>query len=259
MSQNKTAKKNPRETLGKWFTAFFLLLTVWMGFCIGRIDFACRLTIAAAVLSLFYTYLAVRSDRKWARNLCILYEVCLTFSAVVFLAVTIILNVSASRTAVSDNAPDAEYVIVFGAGVHGETPSLILKNRTKTACDYLLTHPTSRAILSGGMGAGERITEAEAMRRLLTGWGIDESRLILEDKASNTRENALYSRELMDSPTASVVAVSNAFHLRRCMQMLGDAGIYNVSTLSSPLPSGGTAASMYIRETVATIYHMIFD
>ena len=258
MSYGNPNVRHRREKLGKWFVCAFLLLTVWMGFCIGRIDFACRLTIAAALLSVLYTFLASRSDRKWARNLCVLYEICLSFSAVVFVVTTIILNTSASRTAVADNAPDAEYVIIFGAGVHGETPSLILKNRTKTACDYLSTHPTSRAILSGGMGAGERITEAEAMRRLLTDWGIDETRLILEDKASDTRENALYSRELMDSPEASVVAVSNAFHLRRCMEMLGDAGIYNVSTLSAPLPSGGTAASMYIRETVATIYH-IFD
>ena len=249
----------PRLVAGWAFTAGFLLLTLWTSFCIGRVDFASKILLAAFVLSVIYTILAGKSERKrWAKRLCVVYEAFLGLSAAVLLAVTLLLNTTAAKTAVSDDAPDAEYVILFGAGVHGETPSLILYNRTKTAYRYLEAHPASRAVLSGGMGNGESITEAEAMRRLLTGWGIAEDRLILEERATDTIENARYSAELVEDKNASVLAVSNTFHLRRCVGELEKAGFCHISTLSAPLPSRGTAVSMYIRETVATIYHFVF-
>ena len=56
----------------------------------------------------------------------------------------------------------------------------------------------------------------------------------------------------------SIVAVSNAFHLRRCVQSLTAAGEEDVRTLSAPLPSAGAAVSMYLREFCAVVYHAVF-
>lgn len=248
-----------RIWLGFLFSAGFLFLSFWTSFCIGRVDFSSKILLAAFAASLAYSVLAGKSGQKrWAERLCMVYEIVLGLSAAVLLAVSILLNVTAAKTAAADDAPDAEYVIVFGAGVHGETPSLILYNRTETAYTYLKDHPGSKAILSGGRGDGESITEAEAMRRLLTGWGVEADRLIPEERAADTIENAKYSAELIEDKHASVLAVSNTFHLRRCVEELNNAGLDNISTLSAPLPSRGTAVSMYIRETVATIYHFVF-
>jgi len=257
--KNRKTTVSLRVCMGFLFLIGFLLLSGWTSLCIGRVDFSSRILLTAAAVSLVYTILAGISRRKrWAKRLCAVYEIVLGFSAVVLLGVTILLNGTAAKTAVSPDKPDADYVIVFGAGVHGETPSLILYNRTKTAYTYLKDHPTTKAVLSGGMGDGESITEAEAMRRLLTDWGVEADRLILEERSTDTGENAKYTAELIEDKNASVLAVSNAFHLRRCMEELVNAGFCNISTLSAPLPSRGTAVSMYIRETVATIYHLIF-
>ncbi|MCI8889140.1 MAG: YdcF family protein, partial [Hungatella sp.] len=46
-----------------------------------------------------------------------------------------------------------------------------------------------RAILSGGQGKGEDITEAEAMYRYLKARGIDAGRLIREKESVSTWEN----------------------------------------------------------------------
>ena len=70
--------------------------------------------------------------------------------------------ISDART---DKEPRADYVIVLGAGVNGTAPSLSLLNRLDAVNDYLETYPDSIAVLSGGQGEGEDITEAECMRR----------------------------------------------------------------------------------------------
>ena len=75
----------------------------------------------------------------------------------------------------------ASAIVVLGAGVNGETPSAALWSRIRAAENYLEIHPGVPVVLSGGQGAGEAISEAEAMRRAL--WKEDEAenaRLLLE-------------------------------------------------------------------------------
>ena len=85
-------------------------------------------------------------------------------------------------------------VIVLGAGVNGETPSLTLRTRIDAAAAYLEEHPDVPVILSGGQGPGEAITEAECMRRALVRRGVDESRLYPEERSTSTQENLRYSQ-----------------------------------------------------------------
>lgn len=48
-------------------------------------------------------------------------------------------------------------------------------------------HPDRTVIVSGGQGPDEAYTEASVMARYLIEHGVDASRIIEEDKASNTR------------------------------------------------------------------------
>ena len=66
--------------------------------------------------------------------------------------------------------------------------TLALLERTRRALLYLEENPGTRAVLSGGKGDGERISEAEAMYRYLTEHGIDGGRLIREERSTNTKE-----------------------------------------------------------------------
>ena len=90
-----------------------------------------------------------------------------------------------------------DYIIVLGAHVDGTRMTLALLERTRRALLYLEENPGTRAVLSGGMGDGERISEAEAMYRYLTEHGIDGGRLIREERSTNTKENLDYSLELI--------------------------------------------------------------
>ena len=97
-----------------------------------------------------------------------------------------------------------DYIIVLGAHVDGTRMTLALLERTRRALLYLEENPGTRAVLSGGMGDGERISEAEAMYRYLTEHGIDGGRLIREERSTNTKENLDYSLELIGSTEPAI-------------------------------------------------------
>lgn len=126
-----------------------------------------------------------------------------------------------------------DYVIVLGAQVKGEVPSKALTLRLDAASEYLKENPESKAVLSGGRGPGEDITEAEAMRRYLTAGGIEANRLILEDKSTSTQENLKYSAQLIGSKEDKVGIVTNNFHVFRAIQLGKKQGYTNLSGIAA--------------------------
>ena len=124
----------------------------------------------------------------------------------------------------------SDVVLVLGAGVNGEMPSLVLQSRIDAAAEYLRRWPEVPAILSGGMGPGEQISEAECMRRGLVARGIDAARLTLEDQSATTAENMAFSKaklpELgLDPDTAVVAVVTSDFHCFRAHLLAQRAGL----------------------------------
>lgn len=93
--------------------------------------------------------------------------------------------------------PGLDYVVVLGAQVKGSSPSQSLLYRIQEAAEYLKENPETKAILSGGKGTGEVISEAHCMRRELEKMGISGERLIEENRSTSTKENIVYSYELI--------------------------------------------------------------
>lgn len=128
----------------------------------------------------------------------------------------------------SDEGTSADYVIVMGAGINGDVPSLSLQSRLNAAYDWLLKNPDSMAILSGGKGDREYLTEAQCMYDWLTARGIAPERLILEDRATNTYENIQYSLEILKtrgvSSPAEIAIISSDYHLCRIRMIAGHFG-----------------------------------
>ncbi|MDO4454927.1 MAG: YdcF family protein [Eubacteriales bacterium] len=108
-----------------------------------------------------------------------------------------------------------DYIIVLGAHVKGSIPSRALYKRLYCAEKYLKENPATRAVLSGGQGKGEEISEAEAMRRYLEKSGIDSRRIFLENRSVNTKENLQFSMEIIQNFNVSIGVVTNDFHVFR--------------------------------------------
>lgn len=161
----------------------------------------------------------------------------------------------------TDAAPQSDYLIVLGAGVNGSAPSLSMVNRLEAALDYLETYPDAVAIVSGGQGAGEDVTEASAMHDWLVAHGMPESRIVQEDQSTSTRENLENSFAIIRSrggdPADGVAVVSSEYHLYRAKQMARALGAKPLGVAAeTTLPT--MRANYFIREAFAAAYMQVF-
>lgn len=161
----------------------------------------------------------------------------------------------------TDADPQSDYLIVLGAGVNGSAPSLSMVNRLESALDYLEAYPDAVAIVSGGQGAGEDVTEASAMHDWLIAHGVPESRIVQEDQSTSTRENLENSFAIIRSrggdPAGGVAVVSSEYHLYRAKQMARALGAKPLGVAAeTTLPT--MRANYFIREAFAAAYMQVF-
>lgn len=155
------------------------------------------------------------------------------------------------------DAPDRTgAVIVLGAGLNGTAPSLSLRNRLDAAYDYLTAHPETIAVVTGGQGRGEDITEAEAMAADLERRGIDRARLIKEDRATNTEENLRFSFALLGD-TEPVAVITSEYHLHRA-KLLAEALGRPVYGVAAPTEMVTLRINYTIREALGAVYFAVF-
>ena len=156
--------------------------------------------------------------------------------------------------------PACRYVIVLGAGVNGTVPSLTLQERINTTYDYLTANPEAVAILSGGQGPNEDITEAACMYRELTKLGISAERLIAEDAATSTMENLRLSLDAVEDATGfrpnKVGIISSEYHLFRACRFAQtlDLEAIGIPAKTTWLP---LRLNYYLREIAAVWKYLI--
>ncbi|MBO4358744.1 MAG: YdcF family protein [Erysipelotrichaceae bacterium] len=118
---------------------------------------------------------------------------------------------------------DKDFIIVLGCGLLPDgTPTPLLASRIEKALSFHdeqkeKTGKSPMFITSGGQGPDEAVPESTAMKRYLVEKGIPEDLIIEENRSTNTRENMLYSKEIIDSidPDAKVIYSTSGFHVFR--------------------------------------------
>jgi uncharacterized SAM-binding protein YcdF (DUF218 family) len=74
-------------------------------------------------------------------------------------------------------------------------------------------------------------SETRVLTRQMVAWGADPSRIILEEKARNTYENAVYSQQIArERGLKKVLIVTSAFHMKRARECFAAVGM-EVDTL----------------------------
>ncbi len=127
-----------------------------------------------------------------------------------------------------DSAVKTEYVIVLGCQVNSTSPGRFLSARINAAYRYLSENPGSKAILSGGQGNDEDISEAQCMFNELTSKGIDPARLIIEEKSTSTIENFENAAAILKQSGVAIdeiTVVTNDFHEYRASLIAQKNGI----------------------------------
>lgn len=250
-----------REKVLWALAGLLLLISVLSLTVVPGIRFSGLLALALAGVSVLAVFLGRWAEKSRAGKRCQrIFLAGLSAALLLFLLVEGLLLSHGER---DHSALPADAVIVLGAGVNGETPSLMLQSRINAAAEYLNAHPDIPAVLSGGQGNGENITEAECMRRQLTAMGIGESRLLLEERSTSTAENFAFSKELLrqagiDPETAVVAVVTNDFHCFRAHLIAQREGL-TVLDVPAEVPWLLLNANYYVREFFALGKTLIFD
>lgn len=139
-----------------------------------------------------------------------------------------------------DNATYGEdAVIVLGCGVKGEEPTESLKNRLECVIDYHYKNPNALIVLSGGQGEQEDITEALAMEKYLLERGIQQDIIIKEEQSTNTYENFIYSKQLLDEyfqGSYTVAYITNDYHIFRAGNISCRVGYEDATHCSAGTP-----------------------
>ena len=151
-------------------------------------------------------------------------------------------------------------VIVLGAAVHGKTPSLTLKKRLDKAVEYHKQNPDAIIVVSGGQGAQEDISEAEAMEIYLIDQGVAADKIIKEDKSTSTTENFTFSKEILDkhfNKDYTTCFITNEYHVLRAADCAKSVGLTDITHLHSNT-NLSYLISGSLRECLAVAYHLIF-
>ncbi len=156
---------------------------------------------------------------------------------------------------------EPQVMVIFGYKLDGDEVPPLLKSRLDVAKTYLDEHPDVVAILSGG--AEGKTSEAQRMFEYLRERGVDENRLIKEERSATTAQNIRFSLDLIKEKnldaSKGILLVSNEFHLYRIKMLLrrADADIA-ASTLAAPSVPASDKAMMYLREPFALLYDFLF-
>ena len=190
----------------------------------------------------------------------VLWKIILVLTCIGFVYFWIV-EIPIIRNARTDPDPERPYLVVLGAAVYGERPSLTLVRRMEGALDYLESYPESVVIVSGGMGKGENITEAQAMRDWLVARGIAEERVLMEPKATSTQENLAFSFDIIRSrgndPDGNVAIVSSSYHLFRAKSMARMQGV-EAAGVAAPPGYPMVMLNYFIREAFGVTHLWVF-
>ena len=217
------------------------------------------LIITAFVFRYFmkgYSYIA--HTLSLAAALTVIYNVCspalcriITILLIAGAAFFILFEIPVVLGSHTDRDCGRKYLIVLGAEVIGSKPSRSLRYRLEAAKRYLDSYPESIAIVSGGKGANEDISEARCMYEQLCSAGIDPERVIMEDRAVSTMENLSFSfdiiRSLGDDPDGNTAILSSSYHLFRAKKLARSMNVRAAGVASYP-GNPVFAANFYIRE-----------
>ena len=163
---------------------------------------------------------------------------------------------------IGDGTPEdtsgVEYVIIAGAGLRGAEPSPVLRQRLETALAVLEENPNAVAILTGGKGRREDITEAEAMRVYLVNRGIAEERLIKEEDSHDTAQNMAFATRIIrerggEGPVRTAVVTSD-FHMFRSKRLAERNGL---DPVAAPARSKPAQWHYYLREYFSILIYVV--
>lgn len=145
-------------------------------------------------------------------------------------------------------------VVILGYGLEPDgSMRTILRRRVLTGLAVAQFYPQAPVIVTGGNPRNGR-TEASQMRNMLLLLGFPAHRIIVEDKATSTVQNARFSVPLAKEAGASgIILVTSSTHQGRADGDFVDAGGNLLATVSYPDGDPTVNIAQFVRDVISPL------
>ncbi len=216
------------------------------------------LSFLFALICFAHKYVFNFIKEKYNNKMCKIIINILIVLLIIGLGVLSFINYNMVK-AMNDSPKNGENMIVLGCKLHGERPSEMLVDRLNVAKNYLNKNKKAICVVSGGQGADESVPEAVAMKKWLMENGIDESRILVEDKSENTYQNIKLSMELLNDveSTEKVAIATDGFHQFRAQIIAETWGITTKAVNAKTNPE--YVPTFWVREWFGIVKDHLFN
>lgn len=154
----------------------------------------------------------------------------LALYAVSFLAVLI--------TSRQDQRQPVDAIVVLGAAQYNGKPSPVLRARLDHAVDLYREGLAPAVVVTGGIGEGDRVSEATVGRQYLVQHGIPEAAVVVRNEGRSTQASIRSVEQWAKAHDVKrVLLVSDPFHMLRLRLEAGHTSLqaFTSPTRSSPI------------------------
>jgi uncharacterized SAM-binding protein YcdF (DUF218 family) len=143
-------------------------------------------------------------------------------------------------------------IVILGYGLNPDgSPRWILHTRVLAGLAAAQFFPQSPVIVTGGNPKNGN-TEAGEMRKMLLLMGFPDDRIVVEDKANSTVQNARFSVPLAKKAgTSGIILVTSSTHQGRADGDFVDAGANLLATVSFPDGDPTVNVAQFVRDVLS--------
>ena len=148
-----------------------------------------------------------------------------------------------------DQRRAADAIVVLGAAQYNGRPSPVLKARLDHAVELFRAGLAPAVVVTGGIGTGDRMSEATVGHRYLRALAVPDSAIIVRPDGHTTDESMRSVAEWMhERELVRALLVSDPFHMARLRieARRADLQAFTSPTRTSPIMSGSRTEIGYL-------------
>ena len=121
---------------------------------------------------------------------------------------------------------EADAILVLGAAQYNGRPSPVFQARLDHAIGLFQKDLAQKMVFTGGVGAGDTVSEGEVARRYAIKHGVPASAILVERHGLTSAESVAAAAALMrEKGLRSALVVSDSYHMLRLELLARRAGI----------------------------------